>query len=191
MRKPVQVGSRACKNGPRSISEAVKSWLLRLKPWSECIVHALRTVKLTVFSRYGIGSFVYRARRPFEPMRFYDLLKGKFVLQQDEPQSDGEQEEDSDEEEEEDGDFSDEEYAEDKVSEDVKHQAAAKEWAQSSSSDSEENDRAGRSSNGSHRTNSSATSIDENDEVKLDAPNINDIVAAKRADPLFSGVYRL
>ncbi|RDI85180.1 hypothetical protein Vi05172_g4642 [Venturia inaequalis] len=173
-------------------AQASAGWLKSLQEWSEVDLGGRKVMAPTPETlEYGIGSFVYRARRPFEPMRFYDLLKGKFVLQQDEPQSDGEQEEDSDEEEEEDGDFSDEEYAEDKVSEDVKHQAAAKEWAQSSSSDSEENDRAGRSSNGSHRTNSSATSIDENDEVKLDAPNINDIVAAKRADPLFSGVYRL
>lgn len=51
-----------------------------------------------MFPRYGIGSFVYRARRPFDPKRFYELLEEKFVLQQDEPQNDGEEEGDSDEE---------------------------------------------------------------------------------------------
>lgn len=148
-------------------------------------------MKLTVISRYGIGSFVYRARRPFEPKRFYDLWRGKYVLQQDEPQSDGEQEEDSDDEDMETGNSSNDEDTEDRSGEEDKRQVAANERIEASSSDSEENDGAGRSSNSSSRTSSSATSIDEDEEVKLEGLNINDIVAAKRADPLFSGVYRM
>ncbi|OJD38814.1 uncharacterized protein BKCO1_300011 [Diplodia corticola] len=46
---------------------------------------------------YGINSFVYRARKPFDPTRLYKQLAGKFVLIQPEP----EEEEDEDEEEEE------------------------------------------------------------------------------------------
>ncbi|KAK7512051.1 cobalamin synthesis protein [Phyllosticta citriasiana] len=41
---------------------------------------------------YGIGSFVYRARRPFDPMRLYRLLAGKFVLIQPDPDEDEDEE---------------------------------------------------------------------------------------------------
>lgn len=51
---------------------------------------------LTDTTRYGIGSFVYRARRPFDPLKLYQLIKGNFILLQDELQDD---EEDDDEEE--------------------------------------------------------------------------------------------
>ncbi|KAF2827088.1 cobW-domain-containing protein [Ophiobolus disseminans] len=33
---------------------------------------------------YGIGSFVYRARSPFDPLKLYRLIEGKFILLQDE-----------------------------------------------------------------------------------------------------------
>ncbi|KAJ4377465.1 hypothetical protein N0V83_000290 [Neocucurbitaria cava] len=33
---------------------------------------------------YGIGSFVYRARRPFDPLKLYRLIEGKFILLQEE-----------------------------------------------------------------------------------------------------------
>ncbi|EAT77115.1 hypothetical protein HBI56_207560 [Parastagonospora nodorum] len=47
---------------------------------------------------YGIGSFVYRARRPFDPMKLYRLIEGKFILLQDEAEDvDDEDEEDEDE----------------------------------------------------------------------------------------------
>lgn len=32
---------------------------------------------------YGIGSFIYRARRPFDPLKLYRALEGKFILSQD------------------------------------------------------------------------------------------------------------
>lgn len=51
---------------------------------------------------YGIGSFVYRARRPFDPLKLYRLIEGKFILLQEEP--DDEDEEYEDEEEEDDDD---------------------------------------------------------------------------------------
>ena len=43
---------------------------------------------------YGIGSFVYRARRPFDPLKLYRLIEGKFILLQEEPEDDDENEED-------------------------------------------------------------------------------------------------
>ncbi|KAF2106305.1 cobalamin synthesis protein [Lophiotrema nucula] len=39
---------------------------------------------------YGIGSFVYRARRPFDPLKLYQALEGNFVLLQDELEDDNE-----------------------------------------------------------------------------------------------------
>ncbi|KAF2270206.1 cobalamin synthesis protein [Lojkania enalia] len=51
---------------------------------------------------YGIGSLVYRARRPFDPLKLYRALEGKFILLQDEPEDDG----DDDEEEHESGEDS-------------------------------------------------------------------------------------
>ncbi|KAK7532382.1 CobW/HypB/UreG, nucleotide-binding domain-containing protein [Phyllosticta citribraziliensis] len=42
-------------------------------------------------AEYGIGSFVYRARRPFDPMRLYRLLAGKFVLIQPDPEDEDEE----------------------------------------------------------------------------------------------------
>lgn len=47
--------------------------------------------------RYGIGSFVYRARRPFDPLKLYRLIEGMFILLQDEAEDvdgdDGEEDE--------------------------------------------------------------------------------------------------
>ncbi|KAF2685281.1 cobW-domain-containing protein [Lentithecium fluviatile CBS 122367] len=43
---------------------------------------------------YNIGSFVYRARRPFDPLMLYHALKGKFILLQDEVESDDEDQDD-------------------------------------------------------------------------------------------------
>ncbi|PSN74473.1 cobW-domain-containing protein [Corynespora cassiicola Philippines] len=45
---------------------------------------------------YGIGSFVYRARRPFDPLKLYRALEGKFVLLQQSPDADDEEEQLSD-----------------------------------------------------------------------------------------------
>ena len=52
-------------------------------------------------SRYGIGSFVYRARRPFDPLKLYRLIEGKFILLQDELEEEDEEEGDEEEEEDE------------------------------------------------------------------------------------------
>ncbi|KAF2021107.1 cobW-domain-containing protein [Aaosphaeria arxii CBS 175.79] len=54
---------------------------------------------------YGIGSFVYRSRRPFDPLKLYEALKGKFILLQDEVEDDeDDEEEDEDDEKNEDTD---------------------------------------------------------------------------------------
>ncbi|KAJ4316606.1 hypothetical protein N0V94_005366 [Neodidymelliopsis sp. IMI 364377] len=45
---------------------------------------------------YGIGSFVYRARRPFDPLKLYRLIEGKFILLQEEPEDENEDGEDDD-----------------------------------------------------------------------------------------------
>lgn len=45
---------------------------------------------------YGIGSFVYRARRPFDPLKLYRLIEGKFILLQEEPEDEGDDEDDED-----------------------------------------------------------------------------------------------
>ncbi|EGG00431.1 uncharacterized protein MELLADRAFT_39712, partial [Melampsora larici-populina 98AG31] len=42
---------------------------------------------------YGIGSFVYRARRPFSPVRLWKMIREVFVVIQDEYVDDGEDEE--------------------------------------------------------------------------------------------------
>jgi G3E family GTPase len=51
---------------------------------------------LTLRHRYGIGSFVYRARRPFDPLKLYRLIEGKFILLQDEAEDEDDEEEDED-----------------------------------------------------------------------------------------------
>jgi hypothetical protein len=62
-------------------------------------------------SRYGISSFVYRARRPFNPRRLYKLIHDKFVIMegqiQDQDDDGDEQGEDEDEDEDEEMDDAD------------------------------------------------------------------------------------
>ena len=53
--------------------------------------------RLIDYFRYGIGSFVYRARRPFDPTKLYNVLEGKFVLLQDEVEEDDDDEEEEEE----------------------------------------------------------------------------------------------
>lgn len=49
--------------------------------------------------RYGIGSFVYRARRPFDPLKLYRLIEGNFILLQEEADDDEDNEDDEDDDE--------------------------------------------------------------------------------------------
>jgi G3E family GTPase len=59
----------------------------------------LLSIRLTNPLRYGIGSFVYRARRPFDPFKLYRLFEGKFILLQDEVEDDEAENEDDDDDE--------------------------------------------------------------------------------------------
>jgi G3E family GTPase len=49
-------------------------------------------------NRYGIGSFVYRARRPFDPLKLYRVIERKFILLQEEAEEGDETDEDGDNE---------------------------------------------------------------------------------------------
>lgn len=110
--------------------------------------------------RYGIGSFVYRARRPFDPMKLYRLIEGKFILLQEEAEEDEDDEDDEDDEEEE----KDEEVADAAV--------------HSSDADSDSN----RPSSSASDSNKSST-----EETQLsDAA----ILANKKLSPHFSGLHR-
>jgi U3 small nucleolar ribonucleoprotein component len=43
--------------------------------------------------RYGISSFIYRARKPFHPKRLFDLIHDKFIVLQNVDQEEEEEEE--------------------------------------------------------------------------------------------------
>jgi hypothetical protein len=46
--------------------------------------------------RYGISSFIYRARKPFHPKRLFDLIHDKFIVLQNVDQEEEEEEEGED-----------------------------------------------------------------------------------------------
>jgi G3E family GTPase len=105
---------------------------------------------------YGIGSFVYRARRPFDPLKLYRLIEGIFILLQEEPED-----EDGDEDDENSEDSSDAESDVASTSSD-KHTASA-------GSDSDK------------------LTDDEDDQPPM---SDKDILANKKASPLFAGLHR-
>ncbi|KAF2626554.1 cobW-domain-containing protein [Macroventuria anomochaeta] len=82
-----------------NFAEAVASpgWLRSLHEMTVMDVQGRKRVtpKPETFE-YGIGSFVYRARRPFDPLKLYRLIEGKFILLQEEPEDADEDEEDDD-----------------------------------------------------------------------------------------------
>ena len=103
-------------------------------PYRSDIATVLQITHLS--RRYGISSFVYRARRPFNPKRLYKLIHDKFVLmegqiQDDEEGDDKDDEEEEEEEEEEENEGSDDENP---------SQEGSDEWEDESESDVEMED---------------------------------------------------
>ncbi|KAF2448408.1 cobalamin synthesis protein [Karstenula rhodostoma CBS 690.94] len=77
--------------GRFDFAEAVASpgWLRSLHEMTVMDVHGKKRVAPKPETlEYGIGSFVYRARRPFDPLKLYRVLEGKFILLQDEADDD-------------------------------------------------------------------------------------------------------
>ncbi|KAK3200832.1 hypothetical protein GRF29_213g146228 [Pseudopithomyces chartarum] len=73
--------------GKFDFAEAITSpgWLRSLHEMTVMDVHGKKRVAPKPETlEYGIGSFVYRARRPFDPLKLYRALEGKFILLQDE-----------------------------------------------------------------------------------------------------------
>jgi hypothetical protein len=61
----------------------------------------MRALQLSDKSRYGISSFVYRARRPFHPKKLFNLIHDKFITLQNVDQVEDETEEDAEDSDEE------------------------------------------------------------------------------------------
>ncbi|KAF1918716.1 CobW/HypB/UreG, nucleotide-binding domain-containing protein [Ampelomyces quisqualis] len=88
--------------GVFNFAEAITSpgWLKSIHEMTVMDVHGKkRLAPKPETLEYGIGSFVYRARRPFDPLKLYRLIEGKFILLQDEAEDVEEEDEDEDDEE--------------------------------------------------------------------------------------------
>ncbi|KAF2703420.1 cobalamin synthesis protein [Pleomassaria siparia CBS 279.74] len=82
--------------GKFNFAEAIASpgWLKSLHEMTVMDVHGKKRVAPKPETlEYGIGSFVYTARRPFDPLKLYRMLEGKFLLLQDEPDDDDDDDE--------------------------------------------------------------------------------------------------
>ncbi|KAF3054017.1 hypothetical protein E8E11_008333 [Didymella keratinophila] len=91
--------------GAFNFAEAVASpgWLRSLHEMTVMDVQGRKRVAPKPETlEYGIGSFVYCARRPFNPLKLYRLIKGKFILLQEEPEEDDNDDDDDDDDENED-----------------------------------------------------------------------------------------
>ncbi|KAF2086866.1 cobW-domain-containing protein [Saccharata proteae CBS 121410] len=151
-------------------------WLRSLHEMSIMDHHGRKVVAPKPESlEYGINSFVYRARKPFDPLKLYKLLAGKFVLIQPEPDEDEEGGEEDD-------DGSDEEMEEDD------EEAEASDEVMDPTSASEEDD-----TREVHKRKDSATSAVE-DEVDAYLQNVPtdpaSIVKNKAKDPTFGKMHR-
>lgn len=88
--------------GVFNIAEAIASpgWLRSLHEMTVMDVQGRKRVAPKPETlEYGIGSFVYRARRPFDPLKLYRLIEGKFILLQEEPEDEEDDEDEDDEDE--------------------------------------------------------------------------------------------
>ncbi|KAL1799262.1 hypothetical protein ACET3X_003299 [Alternaria dauci] len=89
-----------------NFGEAVASvgWLQSLHEMTVMDVHGKKRIAPKPETlEYGIGSFVYRARKPFNPLKLYRLIEGKFILLQEEVEDLDDDEDGNDDEEEEEG----------------------------------------------------------------------------------------
>ncbi|GAM86671.1 hypothetical protein ANO11243_046880 [Dothideomycetidae sp. 11243] len=130
---------------------------------------------------YGVRNFVYTRQRPFHPLRLFELLHDKFILQLEHPEGDDEDEEDKDEDSDEDmdevGDKADE--SEERDEED----------AQMSDSPSSSGTSRGSGSTAPTKASSEADQDDKMDTAP-EVPDNKTILANKRAHPLFARLFR-
>lgn len=134
-------------------------------------------------SRYGINSFVYRARRPFEPKRLFELVYDKFVIL--EPQNpDGE-----DEDEEADGETDGEEEEDD---DDEKPEHEVHSSAGSTTTDDDVSSTPTRSDSPAATGTSPGTSVTDESNGLTQYPDIplEQRLANKKAHPLFRNLLR-
>ncbi|KAG8624424.1 hypothetical protein KVT40_007491 [Elsinoe batatas] len=134
---------------------------------------------------YGVRNFVYTRRRPFHPLRLFQLIHDKFMVQLEHPEEEDEEDEE-DEDDDEDGMEVDE----------PTNTAARKNSASNSASDHVDSAMSDSASSGSTAPTSPSLTADDKemkDGPETSAPEIPDnatIVANKRAHPLFSRLFR-
>ena len=148
--------------GKFNFAEAVTSpgWLRSLHEMTVLDVQGKKRVAPKPETlEYGIGSFVYRARRPFDPLKLYRLIEGKFILLQEEPEDEDDEEDDEDSED---------------------------------NSDTEQDVASITSSNSYKHTASAGSDSDKLTDDEEDKPPMSDkdILANKKASPLFAGLHR-
>ena len=127
---------------------------------------------------YGVRNFVYSRPRPFHPLRLFELLHDKFILQLEPFAEDDEEEEEEDEDEDDEMEDAEESDEQTKTDEDT-------EMPNSPSSGSSA--LSGSTAPTNHSTH------DAGDDKMDTAPEIPDnktIVANKRAHPLFAKLFR-
>ncbi|OCK78981.1 cobW-domain-containing protein [Lepidopterella palustris CBS 459.81] len=152
---------------------AMAGWLSSLKEMMQMDVGGKnRLAPKPETLEYGIGSFIYRARKPFNPLKLYKLIEGKFTLIQND---NTDEEEDGDEDG--DGDGDGEDAGEDPMD------IGEDEQASGAGNDDDEWD--GISDNNENAGNdSSATSDSPSDGLaKQDLGDSTVIIANKRLDP--------